>query len=122
MTITECTITLDRQRVFARHGVLDSERVIGNDFLVTVTAVYNAARAIESDEVTDAVDYSRIAALVDREMAIPSALLEHVAGRIARAILAEFPPVTAGSVTVTKIHPPMAAQTAGASVTLSFRR
>lgn len=122
MTVTECTVTLDRQRVFARHGVLDSERVIGNDFLVTVTAVYDAARAIDSDDVTDAVDYSRIAALVDREMAIPSALLEHVAGRIARAILAEFPPVTSGSVTVTKIHPPMAAQTAGASVTLSYRR
>lgn len=122
MTITESTVTLDSMRVFAHHGVLEQERRIGNDFAVSVTVRYDAGRAIAGDNVGDAVDYSHIAEIIRREMAIPSNLLEHVAGRIAAAIIDEIAAITGGSVTVKKIHPPMPVQADGAAVTVSFIR
>ena len=45
--------------------------------------------------------------IVKKEMAKPSNLLEHVAGRIVKAIAAEFPQLVRFSVTVSKRRPPV---------------
>ena len=49
-------------------------------------------------------------------MAVPSQLLEHVAGRIAKAIEAAFPQITSIDLVLTKLNPPMGAHSDGASV------
>lgn len=122
MKVTQSHITLDRLRFFARHGVMEQERTVGNEFEVSANLVYDATRAMESDDIADAVSYADAAGVIAREMDQSSALLEHVTARIARALLDSLPAVTSGTVTVTKLHPPFSGQDASASFTLAFTR
>lgn len=122
MKITQAYITLDRLHFFARHGVMEQERTVGNEFEVSATLAYDASRAIDSDDVADAVSYADAVTIISREMSQPSALLEHVAGRIARALLDGLPALSGGTVTVTKQHPPIPGQAVSASFTVAFTR
>ena len=73
-------------------------------------------RAMETDNVDDTLDYAALYALVKKEMAEPSELLEHVAGRIVKAITTSFPKVTSVDLELTKLNPPMGADCEGAAV------
>ena len=58
--------------------------------------------------------------MVQREMDVPSQLLEHVAGRIAKAIVAVFPEVTSVYLELIKRNPPMGADCDGAGVEIHW--
>lgn len=91
----------------ANHGCLERERIIGNDFVIDFRGNLDMAAAMESDDLDDAVNYALIYNVVAREMAQPSNLLEHVAGRIVKALEAEFPQFVSFSVRVSKKRPPV---------------
>ena len=100
-------------RFHARHGVLPQERIVGGEFIVDVI-VHVVSRGVSSDAVVtdnlnDAADYGAMYEAVRREMAVPSKLLEHVAGRIGRAVLAVAPQAVAADITITKCTPPIGA-------------
>lgn len=105
-------ITIDSLIIHARHGVLDQERRVGNDFIVDIVLdVPAAVSAEESDELADTVNYADVVEIVRAQMRVPSRLLEHVAGRIRRAICQRYPGIVAGgSVTIRKPAPPIPAQ------------
>ena len=109
-------IILKEVRFHAFHGVMPQERKVGADFLVSLRVGYPLADAMQSDEVADTLDYAKLYEVVRREMEIPSKLLEHVAGRIAKAIAETFPQVTSIDLSLTKQNPPMGADCTGASV------
>ena len=100
-------IFLNDIKLHARHGVLPQEQSVGADFLVSVEAETEDNGAIDTDELTDTVSYADMADVVKQEMAIPSRLLEHAAGRIARRMLKQFPTLTCISVRLTKLAPPI---------------
>lgn len=114
-------ITLKEARFYAFHGVLPQERRVGGWFRVTLRVAYDWRRAMETDAVGDTLNYAALYALVDREMAVPSQLLEHVAGRIAHAVEAAFPGVTGIDLWLTKENPPMGAECQGAEVELHLK-
>ena len=120
MRITASYIHLRNVRFHAFHGVLPQERRVGGDFLITVRVGYPLERAMETDNVDDTLDYSALYALVEREVAEPSKLLEHVAGRIVKAITTSFPEVTSVDLELTKLNPPMGADSEGAAVEVHF--
>ena len=120
MMFSDGYISLRDVRFHAFHGVLPQERQVGGDFLVTVRVGYPLERAMETDNVDDTLDYSALYALVEREMAEPSKLLEHVAGRIVKAITTSFPEVTSVDLELTKLNPPMGADSEGAAVEVHF--
>ena len=122
MKITQAYITLDRLHFFARHGVMEQERTVGNDFLVSLTLGYDATEAMATDRIEHALNYAAVIDTVRREMATPSALLEHAAARIAEALLTNYPQITEGRLTLAKIHPPVAAQLGATEFSLTFRR
>ena len=101
------TIELEGMIFRAHHGCLEREKVIGNEFIVDFRGDVDMAAAIESDNLEDAVNYALIYNVVAREMAQPSNLLEHVAGRIVKALAAEFPQFVSFSVRVSKKRPPV---------------
>jgi dihydroneopterin aldolase len=107
MNIQIGTIELEGMEFRANHGCLERERVIGNEFVVDFRGEVDMAAAIGSDNLEDAVNYALIYNVVAREMAQPSNLLEHVAGRIAKALKAEFPQFVSFSVRVSKKRPPV---------------
>ena len=116
MTLSGGYISLRNVRFHAFHGVLPQERQVGGDFLVTVRVGYPLERAMETDNVDDTLDYAALYALLKKEMAAPSELLEHVAGRIVKAITTSFPKVTSVDLELTKLNPPMGADCEGAAV------
>ncbi len=112
----QSSIFLDSVHLYAFHGVMEQERSVGGWFTVSVRVQYDFSRAMETDDVSDTLSYADLLQVVKREMAQPSQLLEHVAGRIARALINEFPGVEAVKVTLVKQNPPMGANCDGAGV------
>ena len=122
MKVESSYIFLRNVRFHAFHGVLPQERLVGGDFLVNLRVDYPVGKAMESDEVGDTLNYATLFDLVKREMQMPSQLLEHVAGRIAKAIMADFPAVTSIDLELTKLNPPMGADSDGAGIFLKVKR
>lgn len=111
-------IRIEKLRLRAFHGVLPQERIVGGDFLVTLRIGYPWQQAMETDAVGDTLDYAAVCQLVRSEMTVPSQLLEHVAGRIVKALLRDFPKITSVDLWLTKVTPPMGADCEGAGVEL----
>ncbi len=105
-------------RFHAFHGVMPQERKVGAEFAVSLRVGVDLSRAVESDNVEDTLNYATLYEVVKKEMIIPSRLLEHVAGRIGKAVFSHFPQVESADVVITKQNPPMGADCNGASVEL----
>ena len=101
------TIELEGMEFRANHGCLEREKVVGNDFVVDFRGDVDMAAAMESDNLDDAVNYALIYNVIAEEMAQPSDLLEHVAGRIKKTLAAKFPQFVSFSVRVSKKRPPV---------------
>ncbi len=114
------TITLRRMRFFARHGVGEQERAVGNRFEVTLSVRCPMDKALTDDNLSGTVNYAELYDTVEKEMAIPSQLLENVAWRIAQAVKREYPQIEGGTVTVTKVTPPFKCDLDGVDVTIDF--
>ena len=119
---SEGYVFLRNVRFRAFHGVMPQERRVGAYFLVDLRVGFPLAKAMESDVVDDTLNYAGLYELVKREMALPSKLLEHVAGRIAKTIDQDFPEVTSIDLTLTKLNPPMGADCDGAGVEIHWER
>ena len=122
MTIAEGKISLDDMRFCAYHGVMEQERRVGGEYSVSLTVEADLADAARTDDVADTINYAELYELVKREMAIPSKLLEHVAARIGRGVIEAYERITAVTVKVTKLNPPMGADCKGASVEIKVKR
>ena len=114
------SVFIDEVRFHAFHGVMPQERAVGADFTVSLRVEYDFSRAIDTDDLTDTISYADLYDILKSEMAVPSRLLEHVAGRIVRSIADRYPQVSAISVKLSKDNPPMGADCRGAGVELSF--
>ena len=116
MTVTASTIFIDNLRLHARHGVMEQERTVGADFAVTLRVHYDITRAMETDDLGCTLNYAELLQTVSAQMDRPSQLLEHVAGRICRALFDRFPQATAIDLKLTKLNPPMGADCDGAGI------
>ncbi len=114
-------IFLNDVRIYAFHGVMPQERTVGGWYRVSVAVDYDFSRALETDDVADTLDYSRMLETVKREMNTPSNLVEHVAGRIGKSLFRSFPGVSSAEIKITKENPPMGSDTAGAGVLLRLK-
>ena len=99
---------------------MPQEQKVGGEFLVDLRVGYPIEKAMETDEVSDTLNYAELYALVKQEMDTPSRLLEHVAGRIIRTIQDRFPQVSSIKLKITKKNPPMGADCDGAGVEVLF--
>ena len=109
MQVESAYILLEELHFHAFHGVMPQESKVGGDFLLTLRLGYDITKAMQTDRVEDTLK---------AEMEKPSALLEHVAGRIADALAARFPQVTTIDLALVKKNPPMGADCKGAGVEL----
>ena len=115
-------IELEEMRFWAYHGCLESEKGKGNLFLVDFRGEMDMRSAADSDRLGDTVNYGEIYEIVKAEMEVPSELLEHVAGRIVKAIATRFPEFERFSVRVSKRRPPVGGPVQWSRVTLSFNK
>lgn len=118
INIQSSYIYLRNLHFHAFHGVMPQERKVGADFVLSLRIGYDIIKAMETDKVSDTLNYAAVYALVREEMESPSSLLEHVAGRIANAVVQHFPNVTCVDLWLTKQNPPLGADCDGAGVEL----
>ena len=121
MKINNSYILLKDICCFAYHGVAPQENIIGNEYIINLKLKVDISQAIQTDDVVDTVNYAEIHEAVKAEMSIPSKLLEHVCGRIAKRLLAEFPAIEEIELRLSKRNPPMGASGQLIYNTLSFR-
>ena len=122
MKVESSYVFLKNVRFRAFHGVLPQERLVGGDFLLNLRVGYPIEKGMESDEGEDTLNYAALFDLVRQEMNKPSQLLEHVAGRIVKTIMEAFPAVTSVDLELTKLNPPMGADSDGAGIFLKVKR
>ena len=116
-------VALRGLRVLGRHGVLTEERERAQPFEVDLDLEVDLRPAGASDDLADTVDYG---AVTDSVVAVVGGahadLLEHLAARIAAAVFASSPLISATVVTVRKLRPPVPFDLASAGVTIRRER
>ena len=113
------SIQLNQIKFYAYHGVVEQERKVGNTFLVDIKLYLDLSKPMETDDLSDTVNYAEIYEIIKEEMAIPSNLLEHVAGRIAKKIKHTFPFVEKVKISLAKERPPIKGEVGTAVITLT---
>ncbi len=114
-------IALEEMCFYAFHGVAEQERKVGNRFTVHLLLTADLQQAVASDRIEDTINYATVFEVVKAEMAIPSALLEHVGGRIMVSLKKQFPQLTEVEVKVSKASPPFGGDVQCATVILTER-
>lgn len=110
-------------RLVATHGVLAQERERAQPFEVDLEIEMDLAAAALGDDITSALDYADVLSLVEDAMGPPPAnLLEHLALRVARSILASCDRANAVTVELRKLRPPVSFDLAWAAVMMRVTR
>ncbi len=115
-------IILKNIRVYACHGCLAEEGIIGSDYRVDLKIYADLKKAIQTDELIDTVDYVHLNKIVKEEMAIRAKLLENVAGRISDRIFSELPQVQKLKLKIAKVNPPIGGDVAQVIVKIKRKR
>lgn len=115
-------ITVKGIKLYCYHGCLPEEEKIGGWYETDVEANTEMDDAIRTDELSKTVDYVAIFKIVRNEMNIRSKLVEHVAGRIATALLKQISQIEEVVVTVSKLNPPVEGEVERFSVSIKMKR
>ena len=110
-------ITVEGIRVFAYHGHLPEEAILGGHFIVSVWVEADTSEVEKTDDLNHTVDYVRVIEIVKEQMAIRSDMIEHPAKRIVDAILPLYKAQKV-KVEVEKIQPPIDSDFDKISVTI----
>ena len=122
MKINNSYILLKDICCFAYHGVAPQENIIGNEYLINLRLKVDISQAIQTDDVSDTVSYPDIHEALKAEKSVSTKLLEHVSGRIAKRLVAEFPAIEEIELRLSKRNPPMGADIDSAGVELHCSR
>ena len=101
------TVELKQVRFFAYHGLYPEERKTGNEFEVNLSVSFEPAEGVVKD-LAATVNYAALFELVNAQMKKPADLLETLLTTIAANIKTAFPQVKKISISVAKLHPPIA--------------
>ena len=112
-------IAVEGIKVYAYHGCLKEEGLIGANYTVDVLMETDFTAAAQTDDLAQTVDYVSVYQIVENQMAIRSNLIEHVGQRIANELKGTFPHVRNLEVKVTKLNPPMNGNVEKVSIIIS---
>lgn len=116
------TISVEGMEFFAYHGCFREEQIIGNRFLVDISAETDTSEAEVSDDLKKTLNYQDVFILVREEMAVKSNLIEHVARRILDRLMKEYPEVMTATIKLSKMNPPVGGRVDRVSIRLSSSR
>jgi len=112
-------IEVNGMRFQAHHGCMPEEGVIGGAYRVDVCIDTDLSQPAASDALEDTIDYCDVHRIAAREMAVPSKLIEHVGGRIARSLRDALPTAEHIEVRVTKYAPPIGGDVAEVAIVIA---
>ncbi len=109
-------ITINKIKVFAFHGCMPEETKIGTNYEIDIYMETDFSEAAENDDLSKTIDYVAVNEIVQKEMAIPSKLIEHVGKRIFDSLMSEFLSLDNCSVKITKFNAPMGTEVESVSI------
>ena len=109
-------IILEDIKIYAYHGVLQEEAIIGNHYIVNLEVHADLEKASQTDNLNDTINYAEINDIIHQEMDVRSELLEHIIGRIINKIEITFPQIIFIKIKLTKTIPPMRGEMKGVSL------
>ena len=117
------TISVHDLQVLCHVGVPESERAARQPIAFDLDLTVDLARAGDSDEVADTVDYGAVVVAVEASVtAAPVALLERLAHLAAGAAFGVDQRVVAVTVSVRKLRPPVPAHVQSTAVRIHRTR
>ena len=84
------TVQLNQLTFIAFHGILEEERILGNEYEVDASVDFHEKEEVIS-HINDTVNYAIIYDIIRKRMIIPTPLLETVVMEIGMAIHKQFP-------------------------------
>ena len=118
----KATVKVENLKIYAFHGCMEEEKVIGSEYIVNIEAVCFVGDDAFNDVISDTVDYVDLAKIAKREMLTRSKLLEAVIKRIIDSSFEEIDVLNKISVTVSKLNPPINADVEAVSVRMEEER
>ena len=114
-------IKVEGIRVYAYHGHLPEEAILGGHFRLNVYVTLDTSLVESSDNLSDTIDYVKIIEVVEEEMKRRANMIEVPAKRIADAII-KFNHAEHVKVELEKILPPIDAKFDNISVTVESKK
>ncbi|MCH4153714.1 MAG: dihydroneopterin aldolase [Saccharofermentans sp.] len=101
-------IVLKNMCFYAHTGCLPEEKLHGQNFMVTVEIIFNRISGSETDRLEDTVNYAMAYDIIKNTVCDDrSNLIEHLAQRVADAVLSISPECVRTVVTVSKPQAPI---------------
>ena len=122
MQTTAYTIELRNIHLYAHHGVMEQERLIGAWFTLDISMEIEEHGCLRSDAIEGTVSYADVYSIACREMKQPSQLLENACYRISQELYGHFSQISSICITLAKDTPPMGGDRLNAAVTIRSRR
>lgn len=117
------TVEINGLVLFARHGVHEAERSLGQRFVLDIAFEFDMSDTARHDRLSDTVDYVEAVAVVESAFRDrPFSLIEAAAAHVAGALLARFARLQAVHVTVRKPSAAVPAALDHVAVRLTRRR
>jgi dihydroneopterin aldolase len=115
-------ILIENIKIYAFHGCLKEENIIGSDYLIDLEVDLDYSEASKTDNLVHTVSYADINIVIHDEMAKISCLLEHVAQRIVDRVLKDFSLIDKVKIKLSKVNPPMGGDVEKVSVIMEQSR
>ncbi|MEQ8525069.1 dihydroneopterin aldolase [Gracilimonas sp.] len=117
------TLTIKGMKFRAFHGVHEHEKKEGNNFEVDVIFASDLVPPGKSDQLSDAIDYTKVHEICTEIMEGESVdLIEHLCYRIGNKISETFPEHSSFDVSVRKLSPPLSSATEFTEARMSWPR
>ncbi|MGM5631490.1 dihydroneopterin aldolase [Apibacter raozihei] len=100
-------IELKNIKIYAYHGCMEEEAIVGSFYLVNLIVWLDLSEAGKTDNLEQTVNYGELTQIVKDQMAIRSNLLENLAYRILTEIENKYKSIKKARVSVSKINPPV---------------
>ena len=100
-------IEVNGLRFHSYHGCMAEETTIGGEYRVDIKLGVDMVASGESDKLEDTIDYCAVQQITEREMAIPSKLIEHIGRRIVKSLRRELRLIKSVELKLTKLSPPI---------------
>lgn len=117
------TIRIKGLKIFAYHGVNPEEKENGQNFILDLALTADLARAAQSDDLADTVNYAAVRKAVNAAFTAEKYdLIERAAQVVCDAVLTQFPPVQSVTLELKKPEAPINAVFDYVSVELTRSR
>ncbi len=117
------SLHISRLCVYAYHGVMPQEQIVGANFFISLDADIDCAEnALQNDCIDGTVNYAEVVECIKEEMAIKSQLLENLAYRIGMKLLFKFKQMQDIRLLIEKENPPMGVKCEGVGISIYIKR